>query len=444
MRSWHNALLHSPSDLVRFLGCAHATALDLRKLREPDSLPDKVDDDAMAVLVQQAGLDHEEAFRAGLARNGELIEVPTSGSLEARAAATAEAMRSGAAAIYQAAFLAEPWHGFADFLIRVEEPSALGGWSYEPVDTKLARSVKPSHLIQLGLYAQMMAQVQETTPRRVNVALGDGREESFRIVEFSRTLKAAEDRYLDFIAGGAEHSRPEPCAACSLCGWREHCAAQWEREDHLSRIAGIGKPQIAKLRDAGIETTAQLADTAENFRIPRMAPTTFNRLRAQAKLQRARRAGGEPVVELLPLEEGRGFTQLPAPDPADLFFDLEGDPLEEGGLDYLWGIHLREDGKPVFRHLWAHDHAEERQAFEQTVDWMAEHLAAHPNAHVYHYAPYEIIALRRLSTLHASREDVLEPAFPDHRTEQTFHWTSQSVQAWVLSLKRGSFERLLP
>lgn len=273
-----------------------------------------------------------------------------------------------------------------------------------------------------------MAQVQEATPRRVHVALGDGREESFRIVEFSRTLKAAEGRYLDFIEGGAEQSRPEPCAACSLCGWREHCAAQWEREDHLSRIAGIGKPQIAKLRDAGIETTAQLADAAEDFRVPRMALATFNRLRSQARLQRARWAGGDPVVELLPLEEGRGFTQLPEPDPADLFFDLEGDPLEEGGLDYLWGIHWREDGKPVFRHLWAHDHAEERRAFEQTLDWMAEHLASHPNAHVYHYAPYEITALRRLSTLHASREDVLDRLLRERRFVDLYGLLRQSIR----------------
>jgi len=428
LRLWHDRLLHSPSDLVRFLGCAHAVALDLRKLRAPAALADKAEDDGLAVLVQEAGLAHEQAYRQRLAARGGLVEIATTGSLERRAAATIAAMQSGAPAIYQAAFLAEPWHGFADFLIRVEEPSALGAWSYEPVDTKLARSVKASHLVQLGLYGQMMERVQGAAPRRVHVALGDGHEEAFRAVEFGRTLKAAEQRYLGFIAEGAEGSSGEPCAACTLCGWRAHCAAQWEADDHLSRVAGLARPQAAKLREAGITTVAQLAEAPETRRVPRMAPATFAKLRAQARLQRARWAGGEPVVEHLPAEEGRGFAQLPAPDPADLFFDLEGDPLEEGGLDYLWGVHLREGGEPVFRHVWAHDHAEERRAFEQTVDWMAAHLAAHPRAHVYHYAPYEITALRRLSTLHASREDVLDRLLRERRFVDLYGVLRQAIR----------------
>src|SRR3546814_5744948 len=76
------------------------------------------------------------------------------------------------------------------------------------------------------------------------------------------------------------------------------------------------------------------------------------------------RSGGAPVVEQLDMEDGRGFAALPPPDPADLFFDLEGDPLEEGGLDYLWGVHYRDQGKPVFRFRWGHDDVAERATFE--------------------------------------------------------------------------------
>lgn len=44
---------------------------------------------------------------------------------------------------------------------------------------------------------------------------------------------------------------------------------------------------------------------------------------------------------------------MPPPDPEDLFFDLEGDPLEEGGLDYLWGLHFRDGSQPEFKFEWA-------------------------------------------------------------------------------------------
>jgi len=46
--------------------------------------------------------------------------------------------------IYQAALVVPPWLGFADFLERVDEASNLGAWSYEPVDTKLSRTAKPT------------------------------------------------------------------------------------------------------------------------------------------------------------------------------------------------------------------------------------------------------------------------------------------------------------
>src|SRR3546814_553208 len=128
-RSYENDILYSPTDLVRFLGCNHATALDLLRLRNPESAPVPAKDDEMAKLVQQAGLAHEDRYRAKLLEDGGLIEIPIAGSLEHRAKLTREAMEQGAPAIFQAAFLQLPWSGFADFLIRVDAPSDLGAWS---------------------------------------------------------------------------------------------------------------------------------------------------------------------------------------------------------------------------------------------------------------------------------------------------------------------------
>src|SRR3546814_3136857 len=90
------------TDLVRFLGCNHATALDLLRLRNPESAPVPAKDDEMAKLVQQAGLAHEDRYRAKLLEDGGLIEIPIAGSLEHRAQLTREAMEQGAPAIFQA------------------------------------------------------------------------------------------------------------------------------------------------------------------------------------------------------------------------------------------------------------------------------------------------------------------------------------------------------
>ena len=440
MRLHDAQTLFSPTDLVRFLSCNHATALDLLRLRDPANAPAPVEDDAMAELVQQAGLDHEERFRARLADEGGLVEIPVDAPLAERARLTVEAMRQGPAAIFQAAFLQPPWSGFADFLVRVEEPSELGEWSYEPVDTKLARSAKASHLVQLGLYARMIAAIQGRAPRRVHVELGDGRRESFRLLDFDKVLSAAIARFMHFVSNDTGSTAPEPCAACPLCPWRDHCGAVWEAEEHLSLVAGLGRPQANRLREAGVTTLTALAGLPDGVKVPRMAQATLDKLRAQARLQAARRAGGDPVVVPLPVEPGRGLALLPPPDPADLFFDLEGDPLEDGGRDYLWGVHYRDGGRPEFRFRWGHDALEERRAFEDTLDWMADHLARHPGAHVYHYAPYEITALRRLSTLHASREAVLDRLLRERRFVDLYAVLRQAVRTSEPNLSLKTME----
>jgi uncharacterized protein len=408
MRLYDKELLHSASDLNIFLGCAHATALNLQKLREPDSLPDRAEDDESMVLIQDAGHAHEGSYLKSLRATTDVIEINSKGDLTAQAKATSEAMRAGAPIIYQAAFLAAPWHGFADFLRRTDTPSDLGPFSYEPVDTKLARTPSPKHVLQLSLYSDLIAAVQGLRPHEMHLVLGDGSEASFRNVEFQHTADVAKTRYLDFIERGAPKSRPEPCGACELCGWRDVCSAQWEAEDHLSLVAGMQKSQILKLREAGVTTVAALGALPADAHIPKLAPATLVRLRAQAALQVARRTG-EPTVERLPIEEGRGFARLPKPNPHDLFFDLEGDPLHPDGLEYLWGVHYR-DGQAAaqFKFTWAHDRAGERAAFEQMIDWFTDHLAEYPGAHIYHYAPYEVSALRRLSTAFASRENSVD------------------------------------
>jgi predicted RecB family nuclease len=408
MRRHQELFLHSASDLNAFLGCSHAVALSLRKLVNPECLPDRAVDDETAVLIQDAGHSHEAAYLAALRDETHVAEVANEGSIEDRAARTLEAMRAGEAVIYQATFFDPPWHGFADFIRRVDRPSTFGAWSYEVIDTKLARTASPKHIIQLGLYSDMIAKVQGERPHAMHLVLGDGREELFRAVEFKHTLDVSKDRYLNFIGDGAEGSTAEPCASCALCGWRDVCTEEWETIDHLSRVAGMQKSQIMKLRDAGVGTMAALAALPPGRRIPKLAPTTFERLRAQAVLQVARLTS-EPTVEFLEIEEGRGFARLPAADPADLFFDLEGDPLHPDGLEYLWGVHWRDaEGTPNFRHEWAHDRENERVAFEAIVDWFTAHVAAHPAAHIYHYAAYEVAVLRRLSTAFASREAAVD------------------------------------
>jgi len=139
-----------------------------------------------------------------------------------------------------------------------------------------------------------------------------------------------------------------------------------------------------------------------------MAGQTLEKLVHQAALQLQGRETGQPHHEVLaPNQDGspRGFARLPEPSPGDMFFDMEGDPLEEGGLEYLFGIYqFDEQGEPLFSPFWGHDRTAEKKAFEAFMAHVAQRLQEYPNAHIYHYAHYEQTALKKLMYLHGTRE----------------------------------------
>ncbi len=405
MRRYQDRLLFSASDLVTFLGCQHATVLDRRQLDDPAPVAEA---DVFTRLLQEKGFEHERAVREHLQRDGKDVVEVAQGSLEGRTAQTLEAMRSGAEVIYQGAFLTDAWHGYADFLMRMEGGSKLGSYHYEPLDTKLAHSAKPKHILQLAVYADLLSAAQGRSPERLHVHLGTGSTFSLRTAEVRYYFAHARTRFESFVAALPPQSVGTPCRACDLCRWRERCEGEWIAADHLSQVARITSAQIEKLNAAGILTVAQLAAVPPEGRVSGVRPDVLARLNAQASLQTRKRESGDNRVEVLTPNLGKGFERLPRPDGGDLFFDTEGDPLIDGGLEYLFGFAYLDQGQPVFSAFWGHTRNEERLAFESAMDFIRARLEAHPNAHIYHYAAHEESVIKRLAMLHATRESEVD------------------------------------
>lgn len=406
----HEVIL-SASDLMRSMSCKHATALDLRYARGEPLMP--ADDTEDAKILQKQGDDHESRYLAKLKSDGlSVVEFSRDGGLAAAAQATRGALAQGPDVLFQGAFFASPWGGWSDFLIRVEKPSALGAFSYEVVDTKLKRKPDPKHILQLVLYSDLLAEVQGCEPEHAHIELGSGERFSFRLKEYSSYARHARRRLEDFVAAPPATS-PDPVKMCGLCRWRNDCQGEWEAADSLSLVAGISRSQRSKLVSAGTSTMTELGQ--RTARVPKLAETTLQRLRIQARLQTARRAGGPPSFELRPLDSTRGLALLPQPDPGDVFYDIEGDPFYEGGLEYLHGVWFENDGIGVFQEYWAHDRAEEGEALRQLTAFFADRLRQFPSAHVYHYAAYEISALRRLTSSHGIGEALLDQMLRENR-----------------------------
>src|SRR3546814_12889934 len=104
MQRWNGSTLFSASDLVNFMGCTHATFLDLRNLSTPVAFPP---DDEQVALLQEKGLAHERDYLAHLKAEGRtVVEIAGDASVEEKAARTRAALREGPDVIYTGAFLA--------------------------------------------------------------------------------------------------------------------------------------------------------------------------------------------------------------------------------------------------------------------------------------------------------------------------------------------------
>lgn len=404
MQLYEGGRLYSATDVVGFLECEHLTTLDITHLTTPLQVAER---DEADTLVQEKGFEHERAYVEVLRGKGlDVVDIAAGNdSIRAKVEATLAAMRQGVDVVYQATLLDGSLIGYADFLVKVPRPSNLGSHSYEVSDTKLSRTPKAKFLVQLAFYSRLLAVAQGIAPAQMHVVLGDRTTRSYRCVDYNHYFDSLLARFLARVDGQVQETYPDPCNHCDLCRWSEICKQRWLDDDHLSQVANITRVQVAKLEASGVERMEQLAVVADGA-ISRMAGDTLARLRAQARLQVQARTTGEGIVEVLPADPDRrrGFHRLPLPDQGDMFFDMEGNPWEEGGLEYLFGLYFREEGAWRFKGFWAHDRQQERRAFEEFIDFVVARLEQFPGAHVYHYAKYEETALKKLMSLHATRE----------------------------------------
>ena len=90
---------------------------------------------------------------------------------------------------------------------------------------------------------------------------------------------------------------------------------------------------------------------------------------------------------------------------------------------------------------WALSRAEERAAFERFVDFVMDRLKAYPDLHIYHFAPYEPAALKRLMGRYATREEELDLLLRGKRFVDLFAVVRQGLRA---SVESYSIKRLEP
>lgn len=428
MKYSSNHIIYSPSNLSSHSSCIHLTQLNKQHARGEIADPELYTNRVLQMLKEK-GIEFEENHLKELKEQGKSV---TEISIEDPHAEkkTIKAMETGVDVIYQARLMeGGKWSGWADFLKKVNTPSNLGNWSYEVWDTKLANETKAGTILQIGLYSERLAKIQGINPVYMGVIKPEG-EELYRYDEHAAYIRLVKRNLEDAIANDYE-TYPEPVNHCEICKWWKNCNNVRRKDDHLTFVAGVGKSQIKELRSNNVDTLEKLANL--KFPVPfepsKGVKETYNKLREQARVQNeSRQAGGKPIYETLKIEEGKGLNKLPEPSENDIYLDFEGDRMHEpDGLEYMIGYVY----KGVYNALWAKNEAEEKAIFEQFIDFAFALKQQDPTLHIYHYAPYEVTALKRLMSKYASRENQIDTFLRSNSFVDLYNVVRQSVRASV-------------
>jgi len=422
MQYINNEIRFSPSDLTKFMESEYSSWMDRWELERragnhvqavpngfenvgvercaPDDCSEELE------IIASKGIEHEQQFLESLPPS-DVVEIPAGrNSIEA----TQNAISTGVSIVFQAHLVRGHFGGYADFLMRVAGESSLGNYHYEVADTKLARSPKPYFIIQLCCYADLLESIQGRRPTGFEVVLGTNERVRFETNKFFFYYESLKKSFLDFQDNFDINAPPHPGLATSYGQWSEFAETVLEASDHLSTVAKITRSQIKKLESAGIATLTQLA-TEQIECVPKLAVPTLRGLQWQARMQLDSFGKDRPLYDVIHPQDDeprQGLQMLPPASDNDVFFDMEGYPLVNGGLEYLFGATHFEDGEIEFSDWWAHDLAEERKAFEEFIDWAHARWKADPSLHIYHYAAYEVSTIKRLMGKFATREEQVD------------------------------------
>jgi len=260
------------------------------------------------------------------------------------------------------------------------------------------------------------------------------------LIPVYRSQRALLQRLLDdhYAAGTAVRWEDENVRACFRCPL---CEEQVRATDDLLLVAGMRVSRRDKLIGAGITTVADLAK--HSGPVPDLASSAVGKFTAQAKLQVLQRDTGVPKFEIA---DPQPLALLPDPDPGDLFFDFEGDPLwtpdgRDWGLEYLFGV-LEAGPAGSFRPLWAHNRVDERKALTDFLAMVAKRRKRRPNMHIYHYAPYEKTALLRLSGRYGVGEDEVDELLRSGKLVDLYPLVRKSIRTGAESFGLKALEPL--
>ncbi|NDJ53416.1 MAG: TM0106 family RecB-like putative nuclease [Chloroflexi bacterium] len=340
----------------------------------------QVDPDSFDEFLREQGIAYEADVVGTLE-----VEIPayTPGDLQAGYQATLSLMQSGVALIYQGVLIGAEMEGLPDLLIRVDGPSDLGDYHYEPIDIKRSTKIKDAYRLQLMLYMLLLEKAQGLRPkgRLFLRPPKDHQGEALYVeerIDFDWELFNSKFAELAALVRGEVEPDPFQASICKGCVWRNICLPQVERTQDISLITGLKRSTWEDLRERGWRTLSDVADLdpMQLTSIKGVGSKTAERLVFQARAL----VRNEPVqVTPIPLQPSRKA----------IFFDIEGVPTE--GIVYLLGTSTRRGNRLRYTYNLAQTPAQEEAMWRAFLERMND-----TEGPIFHFGAFEKTTLRQL------------------------------------------------
>ncbi|WP_255476208.1 hypothetical protein [Synechococcus sp. SYN20] len=193
------------------------------------------------------GLRHEQVLLTKLEKEGHRIARLPGKQSDADYAATREAMADGFDFIHQASLCHGGMRGSADLLRKTEQPSALGDWSYIPIECKLASKPNTTFLVQASAYCELLTPLLGRRPDQFDLYLGGGRFQRYNTDQFWAWYRHLRQRFSAFQERFDPSQAPED-APGDHSNWTAFIEERLEQQRDLMLVAGMRQSQRQKLR----------------------------------------------------------------------------------------------------------------------------------------------------------------------------------------------------
>ena len=279
-------------------------------------------------------------------------------------------------------FLPEGFVGRGDLLVKnTSNNSVFGNFFYEIYEIKIAKNIKPHHILQAAYYNKILGKIQQFTPESIYLINKEKQEFSYPYSEYEYKLV---DILKEIKLIRKNKMKPPPTYNNVGYPWTSYSNKQAQKISDITCLVDLGPSLQKKLYNIGIDTIEKVDKTdiiaLTNVKgIGQRRATQFKNY-ATAIINNERKKQMDSNITASKIE---------------LFIDFEGvdptlAPEELGSFDFLFGVIIRDKEKNTKKYYPffitnPEDENETRSVFLEFI----ELLKIYDQYPIYHWHSYE-------------------------------------------------------